>query len=273
MNLRAIAVLILSSLTIRAELRAHPFAYDLHMVNDGNHRTHVIICLHGFGGDYKIGTAVAVASKTKARVVSFNFPDHAISKDESAPESTAFGTIDELLPALYVIKQMMDQGMQRIDLYGFSAGGAALVNLLAIVNSNRYKNEMARIGFTQSYRKRFLEILQCSVVLLDAPLKSIEEIMAIRAKDAFPLSSFASRYARNDLRPIDSLRLLKDMKLNVILYFETPDAILGNRDDRIYIQRLKDANVSGRTIVLTGSNGGHNALHEPLWQAYREFKL
>lgn len=100
------------SVTVWMSAGAHPFAYDLHYVNHGDHATKALVCLHGYGGDYSIGTHVVQASGTDARVISFNFPDYATEKEHTALESTTFGTINELLPAFYVIKQLMDQGMR-----------------------------------------------------------------------------------------------------------------------------------------------------------------
>lgn len=247
---------------------AHPFAYDLHVTTHGAHAEHALVCVHGYGGDYTIGARVAQASGTQARVVSFNLPDFCMTKRKVDPLATSFGTKDELLPVFYCIKQLLDQNVQRIDLYGFSAGAAVIINCLATLASGRYRGDLAQIGFTRSHAKRLIALLEKSVVLLDAPLKSLEEIVTLRPHEAQLLEQMAHRYAHNNLRPIDSIRLLKNLKLHIVVYFETPDQTVGNRDDELFANRLTLVNSLGTTTILRGSHGGHNGVHTPLWQAY-----
>ncbi len=49
-----------------------------------------------------------------------------------------------------------------------------------------------------------------------------------------------------------------------------PDEIISNRDDEIYIARLKQANSSGTTVVIIGNDGGHLGPHWTLWQVYSQ---
>jgi len=62
---------------------------------------------------------------------------------------------------------------------------------------------------------------------------------------------------RNNLVPLESLKELKSLSLSVFIHFQVPDAILSNRDDGIYVERLKQANQKGKTFFIKGTEGRH----------------
>ena len=155
----------------------HPFSHDLHMVYEEKSPTKAIICFHGVGSDYRVKDSIS--SSVDATLVSFNFPEYKTSSVFDHPESTVYGSIDELLPALYVIRNaIVEKGFTQITLYGHSAGGAALINCLAVLNSSEYDTELNRIAIASEDRRKILEVIQKGIVILDTPLKSIEELMA-----------------------------------------------------------------------------------------------
>jgi len=70
------------------------------------------------------------------------------------------------------------------------------------------------------------------------------------------------------MNPLETLTSLLGLKLTIILHFQKPDEILGNRDDALFIERLKKAN-TGITSVVIGFDGGHNSMHRTLWNTLR----
>ena len=249
----------------------HPFDYDLHLFSlSGNHQR-TMICFHGYGDSYQIAKTLKDLYRPKATLVSFNFPEHDLEQEEKYdPKTASFGTIDELLPALYVMKKIvLDQNLESIDLYGFSAGGGALVNAIAVLNTTIYDAELKRIGIGAKEKKRLLSAIQRGIVVLDAPLKSIEEIMDFRGvTEEFEI--LAKKYRDHDLRPIDSLRMLKGLSLTILLHFQKNDEILSNRDDQIYIKRLKTIQKEGIVNVIIADEGGHMEPHHSLWKEYAQ---
>lgn len=230
---------------------------SLHILPGTGPRT--LLLFHGYGGSQEIADQIRAADVTDATLVSFNFPDHDLTDYD--PERATFGTPGELIPALEALTQLIvTEGRRNVDLYGFSAGGGALINLIALLNSDRYQ---------VAHRQELLEVIQQGSILLDAPFKSIEEIIAFRGPSE-EFSLMAERYARNRMRPIDSLEGWKGLRLNVIIYFERPDEVLSNRDDSLFVERLRQVNKDGTNTILFGTTGGHNALHPALWSAYRQ---
>jgi hypothetical protein len=242
-------------------MEKHPFDYDLHLTAIPGKSARTMICFHGSGANYQL--IETLKDQVEETLVGFNFPDHDFQSDD--PEKASFGTIQELLPALYVLKTyVIDNGLNEIDLYGFSAGGGALVNTLAVLNAPLYDKELEKIGIGAKEKTAILKAIQNGRVFLDSPLKSIEEIIELRGSSNY-LEGLAVRYKKNGLRPIDSLEFLKGLSLHITLYFESPDEILSNRDDALYIQRLKKYN-KGTTKVLIGTEGGHCAIHSSIWE-------
>lgn len=240
----------------------HPFDYDLHLTVFPGKGERTMVCFHGYGCNYEI--ASLLRPLTDATLVSFNFPDHDL---DGGKEGLYFGTLDELLPALYVLKEVvLNRGLDSVDLYGFSAGGGALINALGILNSSIYDAELAKIGIGAGEKEELLLAIQKGRVILDVPLKSIEEIVDFRGtSEEFEL--LGKNYREGGFRPIDALERLRGLSLKIILHFQKGDEILSNRDDGLFIERLKA--VQPETVVVIGDDGGHNAYHRSLWDALK----
>lgn len=267
----AILILLLSTLArfCLAATEVTPFDYDLHISSLPGTSDRVMICFHGYGGSYKIGSSLRNLKCIDATLISFNFPDYGIKQGRKYDyRKAALGTIDELLPALYVLKQVViDRGLDSIDLYGFSAGGAALINVIGVLNTSTYDPQLKKIGIGAIEKKKLLDAIQTGVLILDTPLKSIEEIIDFRGSTE-EFKYIAKNYRDNNLRPIDSLRLLKGLSLDILLHFQEKDEILSNRDDLLFIDKLKAVQPSAAIII--GNDGGHLSCHLSLWKFYSQ---
>lgn len=248
----------------------HSFNYDLavKIMQSKNPDAGVMICLHGMGANGDIIHVPSSSQMVHDHLVSFDFPDNSSTMRQSYdPRKTVYGSIQELLPPLYVIKKcVIDAGYDAVNLYGFSAGGGAIINLISVLVQDRYDSQLASIGITKERKKILLNAIQRGHIILDCPLKSVDEIIDTRGK-AYDLEIFAQRYRQNNLRPIDSIEYLEGLRLNILLHFQVPDEILSNRDDSLFAKRLEQYN-QGRTVVVIGREGGHNTWHASLWKAY-----
>lgn len=245
------------------------FNYDLHMSTWPGTSERVMVCFHGYGGNYKTALSLKHLECIEATLIGFNFPEHDIKKRKDYDYSKAtFGTIDELLPALYVLKHVvMDQGIDSVDLYGFSAGGGALINVIGVLNTSTYDTKLKEIGIRALEKEKLLSAIQKGIIVLDTPLKSIEEIIEYRGS-TLELECLAKNYRDNNLRPIDSLELLEGLSLDILLHFQAEDEVLSNRDDAVYIEKLR--NVQPKTLVVVGDDGGHLSCHLTLWKLYSQ---
>ncbi len=231
----------------------------------------VTLCCHGYGHCNEIVDAVRSYNVFKGPLVGFNFPDFNIT-DKVNHARSAYGTIKEILPLLYLIKYYAcDQQILVVNLYGFSAGGGAIVNALAILHKMSHKQELAKIGITKQHVAQMLAALERGIIVLDCPLKSIDEIRALRGSSP-ELDALARHYADNKMNPIDVLPSLAGMKMNIIIHFQRPDDVLGNRDDKLFIDHLKKAN-KGTTTVVLASEGGHNSYHKKLCDAIKKMSI
>jgi len=246
------------------------FAYNLgiRILPAKQHDAPVMICAHGYGADNQIIDSVRYCSGNAMHLISFNFPDFNCVAKQYDPKKSSFGSIQELLPLLYVLKKcVIDGNLSSINLYGFSAGGSAVINTLAVLNHPYYDDMLANIGISATDKQKINQALSKGLIILDCPLKSIDEIMDLCGAPA-EFKILAERYKSNNMRPIDALLQLSGLSFTILLYFENPDDILGNRDDALFIERLRKAN-KGVTHVTTGRDGGHNGCHTALWQAYK----
>lgn len=251
----------------------NPFGYDLglNIIESKNENAGIMLCFHGYGADSNIVYGVHAAHAVTDHLVGINFPDYSLHSRPYDPTKSSFGTINEILPMLYILKKaVIDNNLSCINLYGFSAGGGAIVNLLATLNHATYDANMLKIGITPQMKTQMIDALQKGIIILDCPMKSIDEIMDLRGT-SYEFAILAERYKKNNMRPIDAIEKLKGMNLKILLHFQNPDEILSNRDDQKFIDRLQAAN-SGTTYVTTGNDGGHNTIHTALWKKYREVK-
>ncbi|MBA2369825.1 MAG: alpha/beta hydrolase [Candidatus Protochlamydia sp.] len=250
-----------------------PFNYDLQLkILPGEKLdAELFICLHGMGSDSTISTVMrANPAILPFHVIAFNFPDYGRRYKEGV--KTTFGTFDEIAPALFILKKcIVDGRADKVHLYGFSAGGSAALNCVAVLNSSRYDTEMQKLGIGEKEKQRILHSIQQGSVVLEVPLKSFDEIADISGDRDVRL--VARRAKKNGMTPIDNIKELRNLALNCFIYFAHPDRILGNKDDAEFIKRFKDANENGRTVALIGNNSGHTAYHPELWKAYKKFVL
>lgn len=243
----------------------HPFSYDLHLTRIKGKSPQVAVTAHGMGGNYQIAHWVEM-EKT---LVTFNFPDYDMHYRRIKAKDTKFGTIDEVLPFIYVIKLLtVDEGQSEVDLYGMSAGGGAIINVLAVLNTTRFDKQLKKIGVAEKEKEVMLKAIQNGAIILDTPLKSIREVNDYRGWDK-DSETFAKRYRENDMEPIDSLKYLKGLSLHIILHFQKPDEVLSNRDDDLYYNKLKSVNSLGSTKLIVGRDHGHSLPHKTLWDFYR----
>ncbi len=250
----------------------HPFSYDLHLTQFMRSPREAIICFHGAGGDYKIMNHVHEYAKTDATVIGFNFPDHNLRIGFFDPQKTHFGTIEEILPVLYILKKVViDQGFKEISLYGFSAGGGAVINTLATLNTSLNDDDLNAIGIGRKEKKKILAAVQKGKILLDAPLKSLGEVVDFHAKhqEKTGLGCVGARYKANNMEPIDNIEKLKGLSLHLIVNFQNPDEILSNRDDILYIERLSKF-VSKGSLHIVNKESGHSLPHKSLWECYEQ---
>jgi hypothetical protein len=153
-----------------------------------------------------------------------------------------------------------------VCLYGFSAGGAALVNCLTALSSSTYDLNLSSIGIREADKKKILQVIRQGDVILDTPLKSINELVALYGMTK-ELEIIGARYQTNEMDPIESIKKWKNVSLNLLVHFQVPDEVVSNRDDGPFLQRLKRYN-QGTTNVLIGSDSGHSLPHPSLWEYY-----
>lgn len=246
------------------------FKHDLCLSIIPGSNSRVMICFHGYGGNGNIIKELKDSGLIDSTLVGFNFPDHDIPQKPYDPEQLTFGTIAELLPALYVLKKhVIDDKIQSIDLYGRSAGGGVLINLIAVLNTERFSNELQQLGIGIVEKKQLLTVIQNGMIILDVPLKSVEEIIDFRGSTD-ELEILAKNYRDNHLRPIDTIESLYGLSLNIIVHFQESDEVISNRDDQMFIDKLSQTNSLGKTFVILAREAGHTGLHQSLWKFYSE---
>jgi hypothetical protein len=242
----------------------HPFDYDLGVgaLGDTSDLNEVTLCCHGYGQSSALANTIASYQCFKGRLIGFNFPDYGIKRTDDHT-NVKYGCPQELEPLLFLLDYYAsNERCKVINLYGFSAGGGAIINtLVALADSDcQY---LAALGINAEHRELILLALSRGIIALDCPLKSVPEIIDFRGSSE-DLELIARNYEKNEMNPIDALLKLGQIHLHIVIHFQQPDEALDNRDDALFIERLSRAN-SGTTQVVIGSDGGHTTYHASLW--------
>lgn len=236
------------------------FEHDLHLTLTPGKSQEIMITAHGMGDNYRIAERVP-SDKT---LVSFNFPDHDLYKRGLTFSQTTLGTPQEILPLLYVIKKcVLEDGCEKIDLYGFSAGGGAIINSLVALHTTIHDEKLLEIGISKEHKIQMLSAIEKGLIILDTPLKSMDEIYAF--KQTPDILAACQRYRDNHMTPIEALQLLDGLKLNIVVHFQLPDEVLSNSDDQLFFSRLKAVNPNGDNTLIIGTDQGHRTPHPTLW--------
>lgn len=239
-------------------------SHDLQLFYIQKSSSKAMVCFHGAGGNWKIINQAKQYAKEEETLVSFNFPDHSTNLSFENVEETHFGTLEELRPCFQALKKVvLEDGFTEVSLYGFSAGGGAIINMLCLLNG---AEESSFIGLNKEEKIRIIQALRKGKILLDAPLKSIREVRDFRPDE--PLLDFlANRYQENGLEPIDNLHKLQGLGLCYIVHFCGQDEVLSSRDSELFIERLIQADSEGTVFSIMDSNCRHGPPHPLL----REF--
>ncbi len=250
----------------------HPFKHDLHLTKipskTSKGASSVMLCFHGMGGDYRIVEYVNQYSGIDTNFFSFNFPDYGIKLGSFQPEDTHMGSVDEILPALYVLKQaVIVDKFRKVSLYGFSAGGGVIINTLTALNTTSADERLKEIGIGPKEKKKIISALRNGVILLDAPLKSVGEMKAF-LEPMREIEIVGARYKNNEMEPIENIEKLKGLNLHYIVNFQSPDEVLSNRDDQLYIEKLRSISGPKGSVAFVIEGKGHSLPHQHLWDLY-----
>lgn len=244
-----------------------PFDYPLNLTFLEKNKSIITLCCHGYGSNSSFVSTLSSAPDSLGSLIGFNFPDFDITQKSENYTST-FGTFEEIAPLLYLLKFYTENdNVEVLNLYGFSAGGGAVINALSILHNHQHPEKLLWLGITPYDTQSILNKLKKGHIILDCPLKSIQEIIDFRGISS-ELKVLAERYKKNNMNPIDTLISLKGINLSIFLHFQENDEILSNRDDKLFIERLKKAN-NGFTYFFKGNDGGHNVLHSSFFNFYR----
>ncbi|MCH9633047.1 MAG: hypothetical protein S4CHLAM6_13980 [Chlamydiae bacterium] len=246
------------------------FKHDLDIKYSEGTKPTTLLCCHGFGGNSQ--TVIdRVRSATRDCLISFNSIDHGFSHETGDDNKTMMATHLEVMPLLYVLKKSLsEKRLSRISLYGHALGGANIIQALSILNTNEQDPLLEKYGIGADDKIKMLEAIKKGWVVLDVPFKSIEEIIDLRGPSE-TLLMYQKRAAENNIQsPIETLKKLKGLNLNILVFFDTNNEQMSNRDDSLFFKNIVDANSLGTNILISSDNGGHDAPHPSLWKFYAQ---
>lgn len=95
---------------------------------------------------------------------------------------TSFGQWSDIAPTLYILKKCYDAGCTGIDLFGFSRGGATILNTLEVLHTYSYPQSLEKLGIDKKTCKGILSMIQKGCITLDAPLKHVYPVVKAQVR-------------------------------------------------------------------------------------------
>lgn len=249
-----------------------------------NHRRPTIY-FHGWG-DIKNSAKLlkAFCDVLPGDLVTFHFRDRGVLIPKIRYAN--LGQLPDVLSAIYALRWTVEKLQpEAIDLFGYSRGGATLLNTIAVLNdkSGVFDAELARIGITSHMRAKLLTLIQNGCHVLNCPLTDMNVTMHEFVKHK--MGSFVQRkmpsimkafekithYKSTGLQGIASAQAFKGLSLNMLVHFQHHDTIVSNRNDVRLYDALYQHNPDTTFLVL-GNDGGHLHSHGALAHTVHTFK-
>ncbi len=247
--------------------------------------TRPTVYLHGWGDTKNSAKLIkANCDVLPGDIVTFNFRDAGVILAKWRYSN--LGQLPDVLSALYAIKWTKDNtGAKAIDLFGYSRGGATLLNTLAVLNddSGAYDADLQRIGITAQERSEILTLLQRGCHVLDCPLTDMnvtinefikhKKIPIKNESNSFWIKAFQAftRYKKDGLQGLSSAQSFTNLHLNILMHFQHRDTIVSNKNEAELYKHLYQSNPNTTYMVL-GNNGGHLHSHAALAHTVHSFK-
>ena len=191
-------------------------------------------------------------------VIVFNFPDGGW-RNKFPLSYSSFGQLSDILPAIYVLYYAYENfGLEAVDLFGYSRGGAVAINMIAVLydKTGQYDNQLAYIGIDVNKRMKLLEIIQRGSVVLNCPLADTNATFNMYSTRIKDFLYRITQYQTDGLQAIESAQLLKGLKLNVLIHYQYNDRRVFNIKDAEFYVIFKQLNPETTYLVL-GNDGGH----------------
>ena len=233
------------------------------------------IFLHGWG-DTKNSAKLfkAFGDVLPGNLITFNFRDHGVLIPKLRQSN--LGQEQDVLSALFTIKWVKDKlKVNEVDLFGYSRGGATLLNLIAVLNDKKgiYDELLARIDIDEQERHALLDMIQRGCHVLNCPLTDLNISLEARMNNIKWIDLFEAftKYKRNGLQGITSAQQFAGLNLNMLLHFQYGDTVVSNNNEAELYRRLAQHNPQ-TTFVTLGNNGGHLHTHAALAHTVHYFK-
>lgn len=241
-----------------------------------NHKRPTIY-FHGWGDTKNSAKLLkAYGDVLPGDLITFHFHDRGVILPKLRHAN--LGQLPDVLTALYVLnwtKNIINP--EALDLYGYSRGGATILNLIAVLNdpAGTYEQELDSIGISDQDRTELLELIQNGTIVLDCPLTNMNVSIEERMKRFTPHSIAAltklTKYQEHGLQGLSSALQFDGLRLRTLLHFQCNDRIVSNRNEAELYERLYRLNPK-HTYLLLGSDGGHIHTHTALAHGIHTFK-
>ncbi len=189
---------------------------------------------------------------------------------------SSLGQLPDVIPALLALKWAKNRlNIDGVDLYGYSRGGATILNMIYVLQANDYDAALQDVGIDKIEKKELLSLIENGSIVLDAPLRDANEtakkFLGRLESGVKPVLSKISKYDPEGLQGLSSAQKMKNVRLKSLLHFQHNDTIVFNKSEGKLYSALYASNPETTYLVL-GDEGGHIHNRQSLANAIHIFR-
>jgi len=237
----------------------------------------VTVYVHGYGDNYQFTIPLFMMNSymLPGAVVGFNFQDVTENAFKLKVGKSSVGQTADIATFSLVLKMLDECGVEAINLFGYSRGGATIVTALGrLCSYNQHYVFFQHIGISEQQAQRIIAKIQKGTIVLNCPLVDSNAVANywFGRFGPFFMNSIIPRImehrARED-QAIDAARIIQKMNFRILVHFQKNDKVLGNEPecDACFYNNLKGPH----TYLVIADEGGHLHCGKTLGKAIQAF--
>jgi hypothetical protein len=208
-------------------------------------------------------------------VVGFNFQDVTEGAFKVKIGKSSVGQSADIASLVMVLKVLDECGLDAINLFGYSRGGATTITTLArLCEYTKHSEFFDRLGVTREQTERIVNKVKAGTIVLNCPLVDSRAVARywFGSFDGMIMNSIIPKIMEH--RPdqdqaIDAASVIQPHHFKILVHFQKNDTILGNTlIDAAFYNNLKGPH----TFLVIADEGGHFHAATTLNKAVQAFR-
>lgn len=241
-------------------------------------KNNVIVYVHGYGDNYQFTIPFFVLNSymLPGTLIGFNFQDVTENAFKLKIGKSSVGQSSDIAALSLMLKMLDECGVESLNLFGYSRGGATTVTTLGrLCSYDQHRPFFERIGITKQQAHNIVTKVQKGTIVLNCPLVDSNAVARYWFGERFGkffMNSIIPRimeHRTDEDQAIKAAKTIQKMNFNILVHFQKNDTVLGNDPslDSMFYNNLKGPH----TYLVIADEGGHLHSGKTLGKAIQAF--